>query len=535
MNDEEALLRAIIAHSGEDTPRLAYADWLEEHDNPDRAAFIRTQCAYTAISPTQREYPDLQEAYWRDQARCEKQLKAERWKLPPGFAYPASAQDILYRRGFLHSVCGAWRAANREPTDEEVTQVCEGLESLLANTTIRKLLLPHLTSAQFARVLDAPGIDRLETFVIGPHTHDGDEAVQLISTADALRGLLQLHLHFQVRDSGAHALGQCKFDRLEYLDLPGFDCEPSAVGKMVKANWFHSLKQVECSWVTSPVMPTLLAALAELPQLEHLALGLNHRPLANTFPKPDSFRELAQLFITGEFAPRSVKWLAAAQMPKLIELRVNRLTNNAFRTLRSAPWFRQLWMLFLNNGTLNDKSVAALTRCELPELRHLQLGDNPFGRDGLLALADGSRLAALTSLNLNTTSQQTTPAADVAAFVGAINRPGLRNLWLANWPLGTEGAEALAANPSLANLTSLSVYNCGISSAGVNAIIRSPNLQNLVELNISENELRPPTALLDSNCLPQLRQCWLCGHKFDDTTVAKLIEARDWHVEFGNE
>lgn len=42
MHDEErALLAAIIAHPDEDTPRLVYADWLQEHDQPERAEYIR--------------------------------------------------------------------------------------------------------------------------------------------------------------------------------------------------------------------------------------------------------------------------------------------------------------------------------------------------------------------------------------------------------------------------------------------------------------------------------------------------------------
>ena len=40
---EPALEAAIVAHADEDTPRLAYADWLDEHGDPDRAAFIRVQ------------------------------------------------------------------------------------------------------------------------------------------------------------------------------------------------------------------------------------------------------------------------------------------------------------------------------------------------------------------------------------------------------------------------------------------------------------------------------------------------------------
>ena len=43
MSDEDALLAAIAAHPDEDTPRLAYADWLDEYDRHVRAEFIRVQ------------------------------------------------------------------------------------------------------------------------------------------------------------------------------------------------------------------------------------------------------------------------------------------------------------------------------------------------------------------------------------------------------------------------------------------------------------------------------------------------------------
>jgi uncharacterized protein (TIGR02996 family) len=45
MNDHDALLRAICENPREDTPRLAFADWLDENGQPERAAFIRTDIA----------------------------------------------------------------------------------------------------------------------------------------------------------------------------------------------------------------------------------------------------------------------------------------------------------------------------------------------------------------------------------------------------------------------------------------------------------------------------------------------------------
>ena len=44
MTGREPFLRAIEAAWDDDTPRLVFADWLDEHGDPDRARFVRLQC-----------------------------------------------------------------------------------------------------------------------------------------------------------------------------------------------------------------------------------------------------------------------------------------------------------------------------------------------------------------------------------------------------------------------------------------------------------------------------------------------------------
>lgn len=44
-----ALLRAILMHPAEDTPRLVYADWLQEHGDQPRAEFVRVQCRIAGL------------------------------------------------------------------------------------------------------------------------------------------------------------------------------------------------------------------------------------------------------------------------------------------------------------------------------------------------------------------------------------------------------------------------------------------------------------------------------------------------------
>jgi uncharacterized protein (TIGR02996 family) len=51
MTDGEALRRAIVADPDDDTPRLIYADWLDENGRPDRAAFIRAQVEAVRAEP----------------------------------------------------------------------------------------------------------------------------------------------------------------------------------------------------------------------------------------------------------------------------------------------------------------------------------------------------------------------------------------------------------------------------------------------------------------------------------------------------
>jgi uncharacterized protein (TIGR02996 family) len=49
MNDRDALLRAICTDPDDDTPRLVFADWLQEHGDEDRAEFVRAQVRHAAL------------------------------------------------------------------------------------------------------------------------------------------------------------------------------------------------------------------------------------------------------------------------------------------------------------------------------------------------------------------------------------------------------------------------------------------------------------------------------------------------------
>src|SRR5262245_14756362 len=53
------LYQAVLDAPDDDAPRLAYADWLDDHGDPDRAQFIRLQCRLARLSTSNANYHRL--------------------------------------------------------------------------------------------------------------------------------------------------------------------------------------------------------------------------------------------------------------------------------------------------------------------------------------------------------------------------------------------------------------------------------------------------------------------------------------------
>src|SRR3954462_14508269 len=95
MTREEAFLRDIWENPEDDTPRLVYADWLEENGRPERGEFIRLQC-------------ELDPLPYRDSRRRELTARAGKLWAEHGIAWRAELPAInggfwgsSFRRGFI--------------------------------------------------------------------------------------------------------------------------------------------------------------------------------------------------------------------------------------------------------------------------------------------------------------------------------------------------------------------------------------------------------------------------------------------------
>lgn len=116
MTDGDALLAAVIASPDEDTPRLVYADWLEENGRAAWAEFIRVQVALARAEadeePVPGDVPEEARAAYRAGQRV-------------GFHREASALASLTGQPCRCVLClrerayGAWHSLDRLGIDRE--------------------------------------------------------------------------------------------------------------------------------------------------------------------------------------------------------------------------------------------------------------------------------------------------------------------------------------------------------------------------------------------------------------------------------
>ena len=83
MSEGVAFLRAILDNPDDDGVRLVYADWLEEHGQPERAEFIRVQIALASLPLGDRKRERLtarESELWREYGKgWEAELPEPKW------------------------------------------------------------------------------------------------------------------------------------------------------------------------------------------------------------------------------------------------------------------------------------------------------------------------------------------------------------------------------------------------------------------------------------------------------------------------
>jgi uncharacterized protein (TIGR02996 family) len=239
MTANEAFLQAILEDPDDDTPRLVYADWLEERGDP-RGEFIRTQCRLARLAsgdPSCWELRQHLERLWL--------AHGETWLQPLRDALgerSLSLQDVFYGsvgvpqggpplcvdRGFLEGV---------SMTADHFLKVAE---ALLRLTPICKAVL-YEARDHLPALAESPCLARLTA--LGAHgvPHEcrgefsacepgpdwsapiGSGGAQALAASPHLGRLTALDLGWnEIDDAGAQALAACPgLSRLSELDLSG--------------------------------------------------------------------------------------------------------------------------------------------------------------------------------------------------------------------------------------------------------------------------------------------------------------------------
>ncbi len=122
MNERDALLKAVCEYPDDDTPRLVFADWLQEHGEDDRAEFIRVQIEQTKLEP--RTVP-----WWKCYSRARKLFTSRGWEWCEEIHPDRSFRWDEFVRGFAESV--------RVPAFESFEQFADRVFSRTPLKTLR--------------------------------------------------------------------------------------------------------------------------------------------------------------------------------------------------------------------------------------------------------------------------------------------------------------------------------------------------------------------------------------------------------------
>lgn len=495
MSTATALLRAIREQPDEDTPRLVYADYLDEEGDASRAEFIRLQVGRARLpefDPRRAALEDREqqlladhEPDWLGVAPDDLDGLTE-WEFERGFVHEVAANPY-FMLGPGAGLCAAhpvrrWRVLGgqsdliddlREAGRQRWLSRLEALDLAGWYSTIGELN-GFLRRSDFARLreldltarpgladlpevlADVPFRDALKVLRCGGGGYYGDEGrldvwelVRVLGDRSRLGELGVPGVNLIADDlDGLLAAACCA--GLTALDVRHNDIGASGWTALRRAGGVREL-DISGTPLGGVALEELLDGDA-VPELRRL--HMNYSGTAAT-----TLRALAG----------SGFWARA----EALHLRQSGLPDGALDPLFAAPGSPALRVLDLAQNALRDAGVARL--CAAPwadAVAYLDLSHNYLTDDALRALAASGRFGNLHTLHLNDNSVYQQEDAE------------------AHESITDAGLHALADSPGFANLRVLSVSGTRLTAGGVDAVLNAPHWQ-LSGLRLSRCQLRP--------------------------------------------
>lgn len=366
MTQQDALYRAVCAHPGDDTPRLVFADWLEEAGDARQAHFIRTQIELARVP----EHDPL----WA-QCRRSDPNAVRGWAM--AHTLPVLPHGVSWRRFRFHRGFPCLAAI------DSMDRLLNGGRRIFESAPLQSL--DFESSCGIVKSMEAfvewPDLTRLTRLQFS-HTRLRPAEMRRLGHSSFAVNLSEISFegHAIEADGLAALVESPLFLRLRRLELNRAALSPSftldAFGD-AKSN-LKSFSISDCKF-SAPDAAHLLG----LPFMQGLqSLDLSCNPLGPEFLQSLSTSSvlgtLEMLDVSGTM-PGSAGIRALAGSGSLVNLRrlnlsENRLGPTAIRFLSEAQNLQELRMLDLSRNPIDGAGVRALAECRnLPDLVELDV------------------------------------------------------------------------------------------------------------------------------------------------------------------
>jgi len=409
-SSHDALYHAICAHPDEDTPRLAFADLIEENGDDLRARFIRTQIALARLP--QYDAAWVKARLFTPDAGTGWSMAHTLPKLPNGVSW----QRFEFRRGF------PWKAGVLS-----LEALVQNGEVIFAVAPIQALDIDARDRPNLSVLADWPHLARFHKLEFSSGWFGTPDIAQLAESAYATN-LTELGFERDgIAPEGLTVLAASPlFSRLEGLELRSIS-SPSVllVDSLAAASEPGMLSRLSLPY--NRLRHDDVEHLCALPMMHELQhLDLSDNPLgvegATVLAESGIVRNLRILNLskTRPGVP-GVKSLVESGRPvglRMLDLSDNLLGPVAVKVLASSGSLRGLRVLNLTNNLVGDAGASALAASRtLAGLLELDLRDADIGDAGARALAESPHLDGLLRLDLRTRDDRTLSNAARAALL----------------------------------------------------------------------------------------------------------------------
>ncbi len=404
MSDRDALLSAICEQPDEDTPRLVFADYLEERDEAPRAAFIRAQVELATTPPWE---PFAVRCQWRTPNLVNGAPFLT--TLPKLEGSPVGWATGPFRRGF-----GWW--LNVRMVSEWDTYVAPHFDF----TPIGKVTLWNATIDDWRRVAASSCVKHLReiVFVVSPI-----EPLFTLRDVPAANGITDLHF---TRAGGAGM--------------------PEVIEDLFRSRLGAAIRGLHFNAGNHEPLNALLAAIntgGSLDRLSFQTMELTANHLRRLFDGPTA-GALTELHFRNElFSGDGLRVLADLLPPTLRDLTLINIGMRAdgLEVLARSDRLTNLNRLNLSTNPLTPRAVKVLSLSHsLTSLRAIDLTNCHIGDKGVCHLTQAKWWPGLVEVNLRNNPISN---AGVKHLLNAFVPPDLTALVFDAGTLGTESRAAL--------------------------------------------------------------------------------------------